>query len=120
MDNFYLKLVFLHGHRWLEALFWNSLSSLFVAGPNPIYQPVSTYTETTAQNEAPPCLKGFPGGSDGRESTRNVGDLGLIPGLGRSSGGGHGNPFQYSCLENLHAQRSLVGCSLSYSPWGHK
>ena len=43
---------------------------------------------------------GFPGGSDGKESTCNAGDLGSIPGLGRSPGGGHGNPFQYSCLEN--------------------
>ena len=43
---------------------------------------------------------GFPGGSDGKESVCNVGDLGLIPGLGRSPGGGHGNPLQYSCLEN--------------------
>ena len=43
---------------------------------------------------------GFPGGSVGKESASNVGDLGLIPGLGRSPGGGHGNPFQYSCLEN--------------------
>ena len=34
---------------------------------------------------------GFPGGLDGKESARNVGDLGLIPGLGRSPGGGHGN-----------------------------
>ena len=42
----------------------------------------------------------LPGGSDGKESTCNAGDLGLIPGLGRSPGGGHGNPFQYSCLEN--------------------
>ena len=42
--------------------------------------------------------------------------LGLIPGLGRSPGGGHGNPLQYSCLENPHGQRSLV----SYSPWGCK
>ena len=40
------------------------------------------------------------GGSDSKESACNVGDLGLIPGLGRSSGGGHGNTFQYSCLEN--------------------
>ena len=39
------------------------------------------------------------------------GDLGLIPGLGRSPGGGHGNPLQYSCLENPHGQRSLAGCS---------
>ena len=59
---------------------------------------------------------GFPGGSDGKESTYNVGDLGLIPGLGRSPGGGHGNPLQYSCLENPHGQRSLAG----YCPWGHK
>ena len=42
----------------------------------------------------------FPGGSDGKESACNVGDLGSIPGLGRSPGGGHGNPFQYSCLGN--------------------
>ena len=47
---------------------------------------------------------GFLGGSDGKESTCNVGDLGLIPGLGRFSGGGHGNPLQSSCLENLHGQ----------------
>ena len=43
---------------------------------------------------------GFPGGSDGKEPTCNVGDLGSIPGLGRSPAGGHGNPLQYSCLEN--------------------
>ena len=42
----------------------------------------------------------FPGGSEGEESTRNAGDLGSIPGLGRSPGGGNGNPLQYSCLEN--------------------
>ena len=36
----------------------------------------------------------------------------LIPGLGRSPGGGHGNPLQYSCLENPRGQGSLVGCSL--------
>ena len=36
----------------------------------------------------------------GKESACNVRDLGSIPGLGRSSGGGHGNPLQYSCLEN--------------------
>ena len=43
---------------------------------------------------------GFSGGSDSKESARNAGDLDLIPGLGRSFGGGHGNPPQYSCLEN--------------------
>ena len=58
----------------------------------------------------------FPGGSDGKESTCNVGDLCLIPGLGRSPEGGLGNPLQYSCPENPRGQRSLMG----YSPWGHK
>ena len=43
---------------------------------------------------------GFPGGSDGKESACKAGDLGLIPGLGRSPGEGNGNPHQYSCLEN--------------------
>ena len=42
----------------------------------------------------------FPGGTDSRESACSVGDLGSIPGLGRSPGEGNGNPFQYSCLEN--------------------
>ena len=46
-------------------------------------------------------LWGFPGCSDGKESAWNAGDLGLIPGLGRSPWGGHGNTLQYSCLENL-------------------
>ena len=44
--------------------------------------------------------RGFPGGSDGKESACNVGDLGLIPGLGRSPGEGKGYPLQYSGLEN--------------------
>ena len=43
---------------------------------------------------------GFPGGSDGKVSACNAGDLGLIPGSGRSPGEGNGNPLQYSCLEN--------------------
>ena len=43
---------------------------------------------------------GFPCGSDCKETACDVGDLGLIPGLGRSPGGGRGNPLQYSCLEN--------------------
>ena len=47
-----------------------------------------------------PVFMAFPGGSDSKESTCNAGDLGLVPGLGRSPGGGHGNPFSYSCLEN--------------------
>ena len=42
----------------------------------------------------------FPGGSDGKASAYNAGDLDLIPGSGRSPGEGNGNPLQYSCLEN--------------------
>ena len=42
----------------------------------------------------------FPGGSDGKESTCDAGDLVSIPGLGRCPGEGNGNPHQYSCLEN--------------------
>ena len=45
-------------------------------------------------------LQSFPGGSDRKESVCNAGDPSSIPGLGRSSGGGHGNLHQYSCLEN--------------------
>jgi len=43
----------------------------------------------------------FPGGSDGKASVYNAGDLGSSPGLGRSPGEGNGNPLQYYCLENL-------------------
>jgi len=55
-------------------------------------------------------------GSPGKESECNEGDTGSIPRWERSPGGGHGNPPQYSCLENPHGQRSLA----NYSPWGHK
>ena len=60
-------------------------------------------------------LRIFPGGSDGKEPTSKAGNLGLISGLRRFPGGGHGNPLQYSCLENANGQRSLAG----YSPWVH-
>ena len=52
---------------------------------------------------------GFPGGLDGKESACSVGDLGSIPGLGSSPGGEHSNLLRYSCVENPHRQRSLVG-----------
>ena len=52
-------------------------------------------------------LLGFPGGSDGKESACNEGQLGSSPGLGRSSGEGKGDPLQYSCLGNP-TERSLV------------
>ena len=60
--------------------------------------------------------KSFSGGSVGKESSCDAGDAGdvsLVSRSGRSPGGGHGNPFQYSHLENPHGQRSLAG-------WGCK
>ena len=48
----------------------------------------------------------YHGGSVGKESACNAGDAGLTPGLGRSLGGGHGNPLQYSCLENTRGRRA--------------
>ena len=74
-----------------------------------------------------PVFLGFPGSSDGKESNCNAGDLGSIPGLGKSPGGGYGNPLQYSWRRKWqstpvflpgesHGQRSLAG----YNPWGHK
>ena len=59
---------------------------------------------------------GFPGGSVGKESACNVGDLGPIPGLGRFPGEGNGYPLQNSWPGEFYGQRSLAG----YSPWGHK
>ena len=58
----------------------------------------------------------FPSGSAVKKSTCNAGDSGSSSGLGRSPGGGHGNPLQYSCLENSTGQRNLVG----YNPYGCK
>ena len=55
-----------------------------------------------------PMFLGFPSGSVGKEYACHAGDLGSIPELGRSLGGGLGNPLQYSCLENRHGQRSLA------------
>ena len=61
-------------------------------------------------------LTGLPWWLCGKKSTCSAGRPGSIPGLGRASGGGNGNPLQYSGLKKSHGQRSLVG----YSPWGRK
>ena len=58
----------------------------------------------------------MPGGLDGKESACNAGDPGFDLWVGKIPWRGHGNPRQYSCLENPHGQKGLVG----YSPWGHK
>ena len=56
----------------------------------------------------------FPGGSGGKESACNAGHLDLIPGLGRSSGEGNGNPLQYSCLDKSHGKKSLEGSTVQH------
>ena len=61
-----------------------------------------------------PVFLGFPGGSAGKESACNVGDLGLIPGLGRSLGEGNGYPLQFSGLEN-----SMDSISMGSQRVGH-
>ena len=64
-------------------------------------------------------VEGFPGGSVVKNPPANAGgagDMGSIPGLGRSAGEEKGNPLQYSCLENSVDRRASAG----YNPWGHK
>ena len=66
-----------------------------------------------------PCLKvmkGFPGGSDSKESACSAGDLGLIPGLGRSPGEREWLPTLVFLPGEFHGQRRLEG----YNPWGRK
>ena len=74
-----------------------------------IYTYIRTHTHThTHTQRLPQCLSG-------KESASNAGatgDMGSIPELGRFPRRGHSNPLQYSCLENPHGQKSLVGFSL--------
>ena len=83
----------------------------------PVLQPGHKWAQGGAiWGEGFVCPHDSPQGSDLKEPACKVGDLESIPGLGRSLGGGHGNPLQFSCQENTHRQRSLVG----YCPWGCK
>ena len=66
---------------------------------------------------------GFPDGSNGKESSWNAedtGDAGLIPGSGRSLGGGNGNPLQYSCLEDPMVRGAWWAKSMGLQRTGHK
>ena len=64
------------------------------------YSDHSKYIHTHTHTHTHTHIMGFPCGSEGKESTRNAGDMDSIPGLGGSPREGHGNLLQYSCLEN--------------------
>ena len=66
-----------------------------------------------------PSMRGFPHDSVGKESACNAGDLGLIPGSGRSPGEGNGNPLQYSCVENLMDRGAWQATVHSLARVGH-
>ena len=96
---------------------WRFLKKLKIELPyDPAIPLLSIYSEDTKilieKIPASPMFIDFPGGSDSKVSAYNAGDLGSIPGLGRSSGEGNGNPPQYSCLQKSHEWRSVIG----YSP----
>ena len=90
---------------WLHGLYspWNSPNQNTGVGSFSLLQGIFP---TQGSNPGLPwCIPAY-----------SVGYLGSVPGLGRSSGGGHGNPPQYSFLEHPHGQKSLVG----YDPWAHR
>ena len=86
----------------MQSLVMQESPVQFLGQKDPLQKGKATYSS----------ILGLPGCSDGKEFACNAGDLSLIAELGRYPEGGHGNPFQYSCLENPHGQRSLAG----YSP----
>ena len=93
-----------HTHTLWSQLYINntSLVAQLVKSPPAMQEtPVRFMGQKDPLDKGPIAVfVGFPGGSDGKVSTCNVGDLGSIPELGRSPGGRHGNALQYSCLEN--------------------
>ena len=85
-----------------------STSDSFFSTNNYLLRILFLLFEGTCNHYASWFHLGFPGGSDGKESACSAGDLGSTPGLGRSPGGGHGNPLQDSCLENPLNQGAWV------------
>ena len=94
-----------------SQLLWASRVPLLVKNPPSVQEtPVWFLRQKfpwTRDRLSTPAFLGFPGDWNGKESACIAGDLGSIPGLGRSLGRGHGNPLQCSCLENPGRQRSL-------------
>ena len=77
----------------------NKIESIILKLPTNKSPGLDGFTGEFYQTLEKSCI--FPGGSDDKASAYSAGDPGLIPGWGRSSGEGNGNPLQYSCLENL-------------------
>ena len=103
----------------LTAVGWTSVVAQLVKNPpakkRPQFNPWDGKIPWRRDRLSISAFLGFPGGSEGKESACNAGQLGSIPGL-EWCPGGHGNPLQYFRLENPHGQRNLAG----YSPWGLK
>ena len=97
LQNPQIGLNFRYG--WIQVLKWCILESLWSLALSSLFVYVGFILR-----QALFCVLnsswGFPGGSDGKASACSAGDPGSIPGLGRSTGEGNGNPLQYSCLEN--------------------
>ena len=93
---------------------WASLVAQRVRNPAATQETLVQFLgrEDPLRRDRLPTILGLPWGSGGKESASNEGDLGSIPELGRTPGGGRGNPLQYSCLENPPGQRGLA----AYSP----
>ena len=104
----------------VHLYYWASLVAQLIKNPSAIQENLVQFLSQKfpwRRDRLPTLVPlGLPGDSDGKESACNSGHLGSIPGLGRSPGGEHGHPLQYSYLENPHEERSLAG----YSPWGRK
>ena len=117
----------LHGLSWHDTSFplnTGYTTTYFVYSPTEghlnCFQSLEIMNKAAANNHLQIYVGSYiftPGGTNGRQPTAssgNLGDVGSIHRLGISSGGGHGNRLQYSCLENPQGQRSLT----DYSPWG--
>ena len=87
-------------HTWPFVCVYTERSLVFLPLLNKDTSPVRSGLHPMTSFSLKYLLKGFPGGSDGKESTCNVGDPGSILGSGRSPGEGNGNPLQCCCLEN--------------------
>ena len=93
---------------------WFSVCSLIAQSVKHLPAMQETPVQFLGWEDPTPVFLGFPYGSAGKESTCNAGDMGSIPGLGRSSGEGKGYPLQYSGLENSMDRGAW------WAPWGCK